>query len=411
MNHDDDARERSLRDALGAIAGAPGEPDEAAAWARISTAAAAGERRTRRNRAALGLSGLALAGAAAALIVVLVGDGDDRESVEVVPVDSTTTTVASTTSSSAPDSTATTAAGQIGPGEWPARPLVVSTADGYGILLVDGDTGEVVRELARLTDGQFVSDLELAPDGTVYFQQNPPDDHMYDRPLEDLHEMVRAVTPTGEVVDVADDLASSSLSPAVSNDGSLLAYVVRDDGADDLTESRRDSVVVVDRATGETLHRYDWSADDPDFFHVHGFITSIDFAPDNESLIFTVVYEGSELLRLDLDADGLTDGSAPIGNVAASLATWAPDGRVLVRTECCYPDFDVPREVVAIDPASGEMTTLDRSVDVIGVSAEASGDWVLESDGTIRRLGTDLELRPDLGDPGPLGPFYLFDAG
>ena len=346
-----------------------------------------------------------MAGAAAVFAFVVIDD-DDRESVEVVPAESTTTAGGDATSTTVAEATTTTAPEDESlAGAMPERPLVVATADSQGILVVDADTGEVVRGLARLTDEQFVTDLELPPDGTVYFAENPADSP----PPEVFETAVRAVTPAGEIVDVSVDL--ESLSPALSDDGSFLAYAVRRPGDRRCAPPRRPHRGRRRPRTGETRRRYAWDEDDPDFFHTNGHITSIDFTPDNESLLLTVAYEGTELLRLDLEADGLTDGVTTVANVDARFATWAPDGRVLARSECCFPEYERDSEVVAIDPASGDVTTVDRSGAVAGLSAESSGDWVQDAEGTIRRLGTDIELHPDLGDPGLFGPFYMFDAG
>jgi WD40 repeat protein len=323
--------DQQIRDAFNAVADAPGDPDETAAWTRISTAIEAGDARRRRLRTMIATATLG-AGAAAAL-VVLAGLGDDREAVEVVPADPPTTTV--------PESEPTVSGGNApaGPRQpvtMPEHPMavVVSVPDGPSRLdLYDADTRQLV--VAGLASSfHSISEVSFGSDGAIYFTEESGDSHT-----------VRSVRP-----DSADppatpfDAGDETRSPALSPDGSTFAYVHQGITA---PEAR---IGLVDTATGERRF-LDWAADE-DRFAATSAVESLEWSPDGSRLLFTVSDEAPVPVVLDAEASSLSE--AQPFDIGAYDVHWVSDDEFLALEYCCLPDFSQPRRLLLVNATSGE---------------------------------------------------------
>ncbi len=364
---DDHAKEQQVRAALAAVAAAPGAPDEQSAWPKIQ-ARMERARPSGRRRAVIALSSAAAAGAVVLGIAVL-ARGDDRQAVEVGPIESPTTdgnpspTTAPTTDTSETSLPTPPTAG------FPARPLaVVVSEDGMSRLdLHDADTGALVtRGLAR--SGHSLSQVSFGPDGTVYFTEEFGDSST-----------VRAVPWDGSAAPVTPfDAGGETSSPALSPDGSTFAYVhqgITTDGGE---------IVLVDTATGER-RALRWAEGEPDFFLTNGSIEGVEWSPDGSRLLFVVSYEGSDPLVLAADASSLSDAEAVAGLSAFHVHWWGPD-RVVGLHSCCYPEFDEQPELRSVE-LGGQPVALGEAGEPIAFDVDRAGVVALvRADGTVHLL-------------------------
>lgn len=377
-----------LRDALGAIAD-PGPLDEDAAWRSVQARAAAG----RRRKAVVVGSGVLVAGAAAAL-AVLAATGDP---VAVDTVPPATEVPAETTAT-----TTTTPPAVTGP------TLVAASLDGTRILAVDPVTG-ATTDLATVPEGGIVRDLELAPDGVVYVELGlEPGSAVYDEldlpdTSADAGRVVVVVGDGGTLTPVHD--LDGATVPAVSPDGRLLAYVQ----VTDVVGSS--SVHVVDRASGELVRSLGWAPGEEDFFLTQGSIMDLAFSPDGTQLLLNVAYEGSDIVVVDVDAGSLSEGTIVGGGM--DDVEWLADGRIVGIDACCYPEHD--RKAGIVEATLGEDPVVVEAVTPRGLAAGADGLWMQVDEGLALVCGPDTRcaaagVQPDLGEPGPSGPRFAFDA-
>jgi hypothetical protein len=369
--------EQQIRDALRGLADHGGPPDEAAAWDRVQQRVTA-DRTGRNRKLLLGGAGLAVASAAAAL-VLLVGMGDDQEAVETGPAAESTTT---TTAAAVVDPTTTTTGTPSVPGradDLPAHPLAVVVQDEAGtshLHVYDADTGAlVVRDLATSIFGY--SDLSIVGD-TLYFTEEGGDSETVRAvPLDGS---ATPVTPFGIPAQEVESTRAGTLSP----DGATFAYVeqgvLRPEGR----------IALLEVATGDVRY-LEWSDDEDDVFLTQGRIDDLAWSPDGARLAFVSSYEGSDIRVIDLDAASLSESD---GVELGSSPAWLDDQGLLFVRDCCYPDFEEPREVQLV----GVGVDLGGASYSVGASGVASGHGsfaMAELAGGVTVVRNDGDIRSD----------------
>lgn len=320
--------ETEIRDALQALADEGGAPDDAAAWRHISAGIAAARHRTARRRIAWGVGAAVVASAAAAVITIGLDDGG-RQAVEFVPP---------ATEAPSP-TTALTQEGQ--PIVLPEHPVAVAFAgQGAELQLYDGDTGRFHSGLTRAGEGRpetaeayKLGEVAIGA-GAVWFTE-------FEGP-EDFPSVWRFDLTTLERTMIADGAAS----PAISPDGTRLAYVERAQFAGVVMP-----LVIRDLATGEEQRfTYEPIAGGEPF---PDSLSGLAWSPDGTQLLFTDSYEQSMVGILDPSTDTfLSDATFLPGELEG--AGWIDDGTVIGRRFCCYPEYaDDPALVtVAVDTAT-----------------------------------------------------------
>lgn len=359
MNEDD------LRDALHAIAGpSTGGPDSRAAV--MSTAA----RRVRRRRlAASGLGVAALVGGVLG-VVGLLQDEDSQVRTGPSPV-------------------ATDPPRPAGP---PAD-LVAITDDG-AVVVVETVSGRRVRTLAPANSAAGATRPTRTPDGVwVYYATAhgcTSGSALYRVPADGSRAPERVATGT---------------APAVSPDGTKLAYAaVADDDDREPTAQCHSSVVIRTLASGS--ERRFLPTADTNSFVAYGEISLVDWAADSTRLVFQLGWEGEGSFLLDTARHTTTRDATPVGakRIENGLvhATWhPPSGRVAAVDDCCYSSDAprTPRLTYLVDPATGDATPLlEASVDPKSLDYDPTGEFLLYVDrngallvagpGPSRRLGT-----------------------
>ena len=162
---------------------------------------------SRRSPRVLALAAVLLLVVGAA-VVVATTRGDDGEDVRSTDDPSSTTAPRTTTERDPTTTTPTVPSGDERPETIAA--VVDPDGDGSGALVVlDGSTGEVLRTLRE--DGAV--DVDVAPDGTIYFQSSSP-------PGDEYGSSIVAVDP---VTGARGTSYPRSHRPAISSDGVRLA--------------------------------------------------------------------------------------------------------------------------------------------------------------------------------------------
>lgn len=387
-----------IRAALQGVAEAPGRPDEAAAWDRITGGIARDAAAGARRRRLLGGAGLTVAGAAAALVLVL-GTGDDQEAVEVGPADGSTTTEAPASTTTAPaGEAATSSTAPVDPstrpievlGDLPEHPLAVVVADEaagvHRLDLHDADTGElVVRNLA--SSFHSLSEVSVLDDGTVVYTEEFGDSSTVRMAAWD-----GSSGPTTPF-DLDVDMRAGTFSP----DGATFAYVEQG------VTRPRGRIGLVPTDGGGDIRYLEWAEDEDDFFLTSGRIDALAFSPDGTRLAFTSSYEGTEVLVVDLDAASLSEATV-VGDGLGPV--WTDGGGVVAIRFCCYPDFGDRGALVRISVDSPETgTSIGEDDDLLAVAIDGGrvatvsasrGVEVGEQQGTARSPvavdGTPVEV-------------------
>lgn len=366
--------EQAVRAALTAIADAPGRADELTAWDDVRTRIEH-DRYGRRRRAVIALSSMAAAAAAIVAVVVL-ADGDDRETVQVGPVDTPTTVDRPTTTVPA-TATSTPSVSMEG---FPARPLavVVSEGDVARLDLYDADSGALVIS-GLATSAHSLSDVSFGPNGIVYFTEELGDSST-----------VRAVPWDGSAEPFSPFGAENETNSGVlSPDGRTFAYAHQGVTVDDR------EIILVDTATGaeRTLR---WAQDDEDFFHTNGRLTGLEWAPGGRRLLFVSSYEGSEPLVIDVEAASLSEAE-PIPDLDAFHVHWASDDVVVGLHTCCFPEYDEQSELRWVELGGATTPTEGAGAPI---AFDVNHDDVLalvRPDGTVQLLDLDTGSSTEIG--------------
>lgn len=264
----------------------------------------------------------------------------------------------------------------IAPGQ-----AVALTTDGR-LVELDADGGEsaTIAELGSYVDS---GGLAVAPDGNDIYLGFRTDD------LSDCTGEIRRVDTADGTWDV---VATDADSPALSPDGTLLAYV---------TLSRKDDIcyrtgiVIEDLASGDTLPLDAYPAPGvpdstppalPISWGPGPFIASVD--DDGTTLLDPATNERETLAQ----REGLA-ASLPPGPLY--LPTFADEHTLVVLSNCCTTDEVLTRIDLDTDTAT-PWATVDRAVISLAPSSDGSGLAVLmpdelthiATDGTVKSLVT-----------------------
>jgi hypothetical protein len=261
--------------------------------------------------------------------------------------------------------------------------------------MLDGKDGRTVRTLATHTEATtggfpYLQAVALSPDrGEVFYSLAGDCDAA----------TIFRVPSDGQGAPAS---LLTGVSPAVSPDGTKLAYAVAPPG-DGAPNGRhcQNAIVVRDLASGsERTWRY---PDTPDYaisLYQDAVISEIDWAPDSTRLAYTLSYEGDSVSVLDTETEtdlGQTvELVIPDGGGNSSHPAWQAGSNLLgvfnTRFECCFDDnYTGPPKALLVDvdkrlptpllPAGRRVTALDF---------DASGAHLLfvDSGRLYRRSGT-----------------------
>lgn len=244
---------------------------------------------------------------------------------------------------------------------------VVVDADGR-VLVIDATTGEEVRELLDdvAVDDPASNDIAMSPDRTEVFVVVPPDEPPGDSRL------MQVPVDGGE----AEEIAQGTV-PAVSPDGSTLAYVEIEVGGE---PARAEPVVVFRDLDSDEETRL--TREVPFFF-----IPDVEWTTDGTQVVFTAGEIQTGLYAVDRDAETLDDARRlgpdleedPGGTSWGPVAAFGEDQLAVVEV-CC----DLPREerwqVIGVDPADGstqgELLPEDR-VEATHLDSDADAENLL----------------------------------
>lgn len=372
-------------------AAAPPATNTAAGRDAVLAEATARRHRRLRTGAALGVAA-SLAVALGAIALLRDDDGPTSE-VRTVPAGPTPSEGAPrTTLAPQPGTTtATTAAPKA-----PDTALAVTTKG--ALLVVDTATGDVVRTLAPpgSADPNHKPARALGSD-TVYFAK-PSVDCGYPTLFEVPFDGSRAPKRLG-----------NGGKPAVSPDGSRLAYETASNGCMGVTLVVRDLVAGKERR---------WEAPRDDGYFGIGAITAIAWAPDARRLAFQFENEGSGVYVLDTAVPGTLQVALPVRpsqqprNTSLALLDWHPAGnRIAVSALCCLDPDGMTQEQVRTTTRTFLVDTTTMQAEPLYEPGEAasfldyddSGRFTVwaagdraaslrlrSPDGTVRSIGSGL---------------------
>jgi hypothetical protein len=277
------------------------------------------------------------------------------------------------------------------------RPTEMAAISGGTVVMLDGRDGHTLRTLATHAEAAtggfpYLQGVSLSPDRRDVF---------YSLVGDCADATIYRVPADGKA---ASEKMLTGVSPAVSPDGSKLAYAVATPGMDSGGIEERhcqNSVVVRDLSTGaERTWRYPDTPDYATALYQDAVISEIDWAPDSTRLAYTLSYEGDSVSILDTEANtdlGQTvELVIPSGGGNSSHPAWQATTGLLgvfnTRFECCFDDnYTGPPRALLVDverrlptpllPAGRRVTALDF---------DASGAHLLfvDSGRLYRRSGT-----------------------
>lgn len=264
--------------------------------------------------------------------------------------------------------------GQPPAGEAPSSFVAVSRPPPGGeptgkLVLVDSATGGVVSTILDGVDlSEGIGGLAIAPDGsTVYLAQG----------ISACGGKILSVPVSGG----QPATVATGWEPAVSPDGSMLAYV------DGLYSCQTDQHLVVrNLATGEETT---WALGYDPSVPRAGFngVCRIVWFPDSRRLAFNLCYEEGNLpLVLDTVQDlgiGLKDAHQVPTGQGSSSTVYGVDGSadtLLVEQTCCWPD-PTQRAVISVDPETGDVIEVLIESSSIGAGGfDATGQFLIYVD-------------------------------
>lgn len=321
--------------------------------------------------------------AVSVLVLVACNGGDGIATTSTLePVDTTRTSTAVTTSTTTTTTLSTTTT-SIDEADLGLLYTISFSAEGIGVMEVDGTTGEIVREVTgAIGEGSASLAYVRARDSLVYSRVV----------TAAMSEVVEVPVLGGE----PEVLAIGSAVDA-TDDGSLLAIArleLVDGGPDQM-------VLEVQDSEGNVFNSWsdDWTPEEP------AFVGNLAWAPDGRTLAFEIRFEdGTEVFVLDTTiAAGSIQEMAkvvePPGGVDGAMRSvpfWLDDGRLGVVEACCeLPSFEV-WEAIVVDPATGERQSslfgVDRGISEVDVHADGEEIAFVQSHDVFGSVG---DVGPD----------------
>lgn len=352
--------EELLRQALREEAGQLPAPDPAAVNA---IAAAAGRRRLARI-SAVALACMAVVGVTTFAAVRT--EGGSTTEVETRPADPGDTSSSTSTTTSASTTTASGGASEDG------RPAFAIGLSRKGrVVVLDSSTSRALRVLAEYpVDGEReLRGVSLTADReTVYFGYGstsaPCGAAVY-------RVAVDGGSPPQKVAD--------GFSPELSPDGRLLAYAAAARRFATSDEHSPCANVLVIRELSTGAERV-WLSPADDNYFSRGEIGPITWAPDSKRLAFGFQYENSGVYVVDANRRGgrLDDLEAlRAGDDELLAPAWRSSGKIVVASICCHPDYEKPRQYLAIDPDTGESAPFAAPGDFVSIDFDTTGRYLL----------------------------------
>jgi hypothetical protein len=199
-----------------------------------------------------------------------------------------------------------------------------------------------------------VDHQSVGPDGTAWFQIEHGDSHAVGR-----------ILPGEASYDEPFD--SESMAPAVSPDGTTLAFVRQGITVEET------SFVFVDLATMEVVRELPWERT--------GSIDALDWSPDGSQLLVTEHFDGADTVLLDVDAPSF-DEARPAWNGPVGEAVFVDDQRIAVL------DFQF-HVVRIVDLTTGEESELDIAGVPVDISAGRDGLLAVLTEDTLVSVNPD----------------------
>jgi len=302
------------------------------------------------------------------------------------------------------------------PGPDAPRPGEIAATEGGSVVLLDAGDGHTLRTLAthpEATTGGFpyLEGVSISPDHKQVF---------YALAGDCGPATIYRVAADGVAPPV---LFAHGISPAVSPDGSKLAYAAAvptgaapaaaaapavppaEDGAAAADRHCQNAIVVRDLKSGaERTWRY---PDTPEYgtaLYHDAVISEIGWAPDSTRLAYTLSYEGDSMSLLDTGADAdlaqTREIVVPDGGGNSSHPAWQATTGLLglfnTRFECCFDDnYTGPPRALLYNPERRLATPLlPAGRRVSALDFDASGAHLLFVDGgrLYRRSGTQAPV-------------------
>lgn len=223
---------------------------------------------------------------------------------------------------------------------WRGPHRAVAVSEEARLVVIRVPSGRVVRVLVDLSHRvkdrwEFpIESVSMSPDNRFVYYTDVKKDR--------THVIKRVRTRGGSPQRIA-----LGTSPAVSNDGTKLAFAFSDGRFGGFN-----SLAVRDLMTNETT-RWRYDDNEEDFFQTGGHIDRISWSPADRKLSYTIEYEGSELRVLDLAEDNSMSENRLVNGNASPV--WLRPRRVASVESCCFPEYRrLPGRAVMIDPRNGD---------------------------------------------------------
>ncbi len=271
--------------------------------------------------------------------------------------------------------TSTTAAVPVSPAQGDDRPAIAVALSRKGrVVVLDGSSSRAVRVLAQYPmDGRGqLRGVSITKDReTVYYgygdgglpAESACDTAVHRAPVDGSR---------------APEKVADGLTPQLSPDGRLLAYAGGGTRFGVKAELMSCSNVLVIRDLSSGAERAWLPTPNDGYFSVGG-ISSITWAPDSKRLAFEFNYEGGSVHVVDATAPGgRLEDLEPLSAGADLFApAWRADGQIVVRSMCCYPEWDQPDKTLLVDPDTGHAVPFTQVEDFAFLDFDSTGRHLL----------------------------------
>lgn len=287
-------------------------------------------------------------------------------------VEATTTTAPATTTTVEATTTTTTTLEPPAtvPGPAPTPPALAYVTDDVVLSEIDAATGDAVRTLVELFngDGVFRGDLRLSPDGATIWFSEGYEDGWYSCESS-VGSFGRVDVATGAV-----EIVGTGVGAEPSPDGTLVAYLSSDlclpdpENPEDWVLTPYDRVVVRDLATGE--EREFVTSPAPEDYTSPSQVEWAGFTPEGALLVRTT---DAQLRLVDLNGSGaLQDHPVVVEEVRGVPVGSTADALITIE----YGD-EGSADVHAVDPVTGASRLLATSEGFVTAGVAPNGAIVV----------------------------------